>query len=158
MKLPFRIISLLTMAMAIVASFFFQPVSPAYADSAAMAAMQGIVKMVDVKDGSFGPFSVSTTIPPLPGDKPLRIGSALVSLSPDTLKEGVVKSIKITRKVGNDDIIEFGCVNLKVSQGTDLIKSCGGPALLAAGETTYEATGTNFGPEPNGTFSIQLIP
>jgi hypothetical protein len=74
------------------------------------------------------------------------------------MKEGVVKSIKITRKVGNDDVIEFGCVNLKVSQGTDLIKSCGGPALLAAGETTYQAAGADFGPEPNGTFSIQLLP
>jgi len=158
MKLPFRIISLFTVAIAIVASFFFQSVSPVFADTEPMAAMQGIVEKVDVKDGAFGPFSVSTTIPPIPSGKPLRIGSALVSLSPDTMKEGVVKSIKITRKAVDGDVIEFGCVNLKVSQGTDLIKSCGGPALLASGETTYEAAGANFGPELNGSFSIQLLP
>lgn len=115
--------------------------------------MQGIVEKVDIKDGAFAVKTI-TSIPPLPGGQQLRISKALVSLSPETLKEGTVDSIKITGPQG----IEFGCVNLKVKQGTDLIASCGGPALLSAGQTTYEASGSSFGPDSTGTFSIALVP
>jgi hypothetical protein len=134
---------------------------PAFADGVspqAMAAMKGIMESVQIHGGTFSvkkTFPVKTDpfpIPPL--EKPLRIAQAIVSLSPDTMKRGLVKSIKITGPNG----IEFGCVNLKVEDGTDLIKSCGGPALLEAGLTVYEANGIDFGPEQNGTFSVDLIP
>jgi len=145
--------ALFTAILAICAALILQPAKPAYASNSAMAAMQGIVEKVDIKDGAFAVKTV-TSIPPIPGGQQLRIGQALVSLSPETLKEGTVDSIKITGPQG----IEFGCVNLKVKQGTDLIVSCGGPALLSAGQTTYEASGSNFGPDSTGTFSITLVP
>lgn len=125
---------------------------PVYADGSAMDAMKAILKEVKVKDGAFE-VKVSTPIHP-PGDQPLVVRKALVSLSPETLQQGVVNSIKIT----GPDGIEFGCVNLKVKQGTDLVKSCGGPAILKKGMTTYEANGSGFGPATSGTFSISLIP
>lgn len=128
---------------------------PAFADGVspqAMAAMKGIMESVQIQGGTFSVKTDPFPIPPL--EKPLRIAQAIVSLSPDTMKRGLVKSIKITGPNG----IEFGCVNLKVEDGTDLIKSCGGPALLEAGLTVYEANGIDFGPEQNGTFSVDLIP
>lgn len=132
------------------------PVSKAFADAPAMAGMQAIVQKVPIKDGKFTA-TAETIIPEPPVGvpvKPIRIEQALVSLTPDSLKEGVVRSIKITGPKG----VEFGCVNLKVQDGTDLIKSCGGPALLEPGKTLYEASGDDFGPDGFGEFSIILIP
>ena len=127
---------------------------PAIADGVSpesMAAMQGIMESVPIQGGTFT-VTKELKIPPLP--KPIRIAEAIVSLSPESMNRGLVKSIKITGPNG----VEFGCVNLKVEPGVDLIKSCGGPALLESGPTIYEASGIDFGPEQNGTFSVDLIP
>jgi hypothetical protein len=127
---------------------------PAIADGVgpeSMAAMQEMMESVSIQGGTFT-VAKHLEIPPLP--KPIRIAHAIVSLSPETMNRGLVKSIKITGPNG----IEFGCVNLKVEPGVDLIKSCGGPALLESGPTIYEANGIDFGPEQNGTFSVDLIP
>ena len=127
---------------------------PAIADGVgleSMAAMQEMMESVPIQGGAFT-VTKKLSIPPLP--KPIRIAHAIVSLSPETMNRGLVKSIKITGPNG----IEFGCVNLKVEPGVDLIKSCGGPALLESGPTIYEASGIDFGPEQNGTFSVDLIP
>jgi hypothetical protein len=132
------------------------PVSKAFASPPAIDGGLAFVEKVPIKDGKFT--ATARTNVPGPHDgapgKPIRIEQALVSLSPDSLKEGVVRSIKITGPKG----VEFGCVNLKVQDGTDLIKSCGGPALLEPGDTLYEASGDDFGPDGFGEFSIILIP
>lgn len=117
----------------------------------AMPAIQPIIEKVDIESGSFS-VTTNTVIPSPPA--PIRIGQALVSLSPDSLKEGTIKEIKITGPKG----VEFGCLNVKVKNNTDLIKACGGPSILEAGATTYQASGVDFGPEEFGTFSIILIP
>mgnify|MGYP003344159828 FL=1 len=127
---------------------------PAIADGVSpesMAAMQGMMESVPIQGGTFT-VKKELTFPPLP--KPIRIAQAIVALTPESMNHGLVKSIKITGPNG----IEFGCVNLKVEPGVDLIKSCGGPALLESGPTIYEASGLDFGPEQNGTFSVDLIP
>lgn len=146
---------LITIGVSLLLSFVLLAPRAAFADSVspeAMAAMKGIMEKVQIQAGAFSVKTDPFPIPPM--GKPLRIAQAIVSLSPETMKQGLVKSIKITGPNG----IEFGCVNLKVEPGTDLIKSCGGPALLESGLTVYEANGSGFGPEQNGTFSIDLIP
>jgi hypothetical protein len=145
---------LIAFAISLVLSIVVLGPMPAFADGMspeAMAAIKDMMQSVPIQGGTFS-VTKELSIPPLP--KPLRIAQAIVSLSPEPMKRGLVKSIKITGPNG----IEFGCVNLKVEPGTDLIKSCGGPALLESGPTVYEANGVDFGPEQNGTFSVDLIP
>ena len=107
-----------------------------------------------------GKFSVKT---PPPGKKPtiipspgITIGSAIVSLPKG--ETGTIDKLVITRKDGAQEIREFGCSNLKIQNGTDLIQSCGGLAALKPGETIYEAQGSDFKPNPNVTLSISLVP
>ncbi|EAW36263.1 hypothetical protein [Lyngbya sp. PCC 8106] len=80
------------------------------------------------------------------------IRSAIVSLPEG--ETGTVTSIIIT---GPDGQREFGCQNLKVQKGTDLIKECGGSAVLQEGLTIYQAEGRDFSPNPNAPFSVDLI-
>ncbi|MBD2666021.1 hypothetical protein [Richelia sinica] len=96
-----------------------------------------------------GSFNVNL---PGPVDNTTIIRSALVSLVPSG-QSGLINSIVIT---GPDGSREFGCVNTKVQSGTDLIRACGGPAILEAGNTTYEAKGTNFGPSSKIKFCVNL--
>ena len=44
--------------------------------------------------------------------------------------------------------IEFGCPSNTIKEGTDLIQTCGGPAILEAGLVEYQAQGHGFGAEP----------
>ncbi|HLO85443.1 MAG TPA: hypothetical protein VK203_10630 [Nostocaceae cyanobacterium] len=95
-----------------------------------------------------GSFSVDKT-----GDVPLTtvITSAILSLPAN--ETGIIESIVIT---GPDGQREFGCENIKVKNGTDLIKACGGNAFLKAGKTNYKAKGSNFQPILDTVFSVNL--
>lgn len=107
---------------------------------------------VNIENGEFD----LNNLPIIDIPKPLRIASAVVSLPEG--ETGLIEQIKITNTslpMGENEI-EFGCVNLKVQNGTDLIKSCGGPAYLKAGNTKYEAKGSKFNPESKVAFSIKL--
>jgi hypothetical protein len=76
----------------------------------------------------------------------------IVSL-PDS-ETGKIDNIVIT---GSEGQREFGCAGLQVTNGTDLVQECGGPAVLKAGQTTYEAKGSDFAPNPDVSFSVDLI-
>jgi hypothetical protein len=52
---------------------------------------------------------------------------------------------------------EFGCRNIKVQNGTDLIKECGGFAYLNRGPGEYVASGSGFGTAPNTTLKVDLL-
>lgn len=80
-----------------------------------------------------------------------RVGSAIVSLPKG--ESGVINKIVIT---GPDGSREFGCSDIKVQEGTDLIKTCGGPAYLKAGKTTYSAKGSGFSSERTVELGIDL--
>ncbi|AFZ38289.1 hypothetical protein Sta7437_4858 (plasmid) [Stanieria cyanosphaera PCC 7437] len=80
----------------------------------------------------------------------LRVGSAVLSLPPD--ETGTIEEIAITGPSGKI----FGCVNIKVQNGTDLIKSCGGPAYLVPGKTKYYAKGSNFQPQTDLKLRVKL--
>ncbi len=82
------------------------------------------------------------------------IRSAVVSLQPPD-ETGTIEAIVITGLNGKR---EFACAGLKVQNGTDLIQSCGGPAILVTGETTYTAMGSGFTPNPNASLSVDLRP
>ena len=83
---------------------------------------------------------------------PIAVRKAILSLPKE--ETGSIDSIVIT---GPDGQRIFGCQNIKVENGTDLIKACGGPAVLQPGpNTTYQAVGSNFGPEKDLTFSVTL--
>ena len=95
-----------------------------------------------------GTFTVTTK-----SDIPaFTVRSAIVYLPEEV--SGDIDSINIT---GPDNKPEFGCVNIKgVTNGTNLISACGGPAVLKAGNTLYQAKGSNFAPGDQIKFSIQL--
>lgn len=101
---------------------------------------------VSVMEGSF-----NVDVSDIDVQKDLIIGSAVVSLPEG--ETGTIDQIVIT---GPDGQREFGCENIKVENGTDLIKSCGGPAYLKAGKTKYQARGSNFQPNPNVKLGIDL--
>ena len=111
----------------------------AYADDC------NIDKFSTPKVSQSGSFTVSTK-----SDLPqsARVGSAILSFDPSSAS-GTIDSIQIANlDKPSGQQLEFGCGPLEVSNGTDLITACGGPAYLAKGNTTYNATGTDF---PAGT-------
>jgi hypothetical protein len=112
-----------------------------------MTEINSLLRNAEIKNGVFEVPNITTEIA-----KDLRIGSAVLSLPEG--ETGTIEEIAIT---GPDGII-FGCKNLKVQNGTDLIKSCGGPAYLKAGKSIYFAKGSNFQPETNIKFSVKLSP
>ena len=117
--------------------------TPAMADTGTV--LDAITECVTVNNGVF-----SVNVPaPVPQD--ITIRSAVVSLPPG--QSGTLKEITIT---GPDGVREFGCVNIKIKDGTDLIKSCGGPAVLKAGCTDYLARGVDFGPLTKTKFCVNL--
>lgn len=111
-----------------------------------MPEIDSIFKDVQITGGEFK-VDVTTSVP-----SKIRVGSAVVSLPP--AETGTIDEIAIT---GPDGKI-FGCVNVKVQNGTDLIKSCGGPAYLIPGDTTYYAKGSNFQPQSDIKFGVELSP
>lgn len=137
------ILNLSTVALTFALVMFF--VAPATQAATDMSAVDSIIESIEIKGGGFD-VSVTNPVP-----AKLRIGSAIVSLPKG--ETGVIDRIAIT---GPNGKLEFGCENLKVTNGTDLIESCGGPAYLAKGKTTYEAKGSNFQPQGDVKFSIKL--
>lgn len=125
--------------------FLIAPSAKAYTNS--MSEVQSIIESIEIKDGGFD--LSKGVVGQVPED--LRIASAVVTLPAG--ETGLINSIAIS---GPDGQREFGCENLKVTNGTDLIKSCGGPAYLAAGKTTYMAQGSNFQPQGDVKFSVTL--
>ena len=82
--------------------------------------------------------------------------SVVVSLNPPN-QTGMIKEIKITRAIGNNQQeTEFECANQQVQNGTDLIKSCSmnGSATLKTGDTTYMADVSGF--EPNTLLQVDF--
>lgn len=96
-----------------------------------------------------GKFSIDTTTQPLPAKTVIR--SAKLSLPPG--ETGTINKIKITGPNG----VEFGCQDIKVKDGVDLIKACGGTAVLeAGGPITYIAEGSSFAPQLNTEIQVVL--
>lgn len=114
----------------------------------ALVGMPSVDRMFDVPITG-GEFSVN--VPNIEVPKDLRVSSAIVSLPNG--ETGTIDEIIITGPNGER---EFGCVNVKVQNGTDLIKSCGGVAYLKAGKTTYQAKGSNFNPQNSVELGIDL--
>jgi len=89
-------------------------------------------------------------------DKAIPAGtvfSAVVETSDE--EKGEIDEIIITGPgVDGPATREFGCINQRVQDGTDLIKTCGGPAVLKAGQTKYVANGHGF--SPNVPFTVNL--
>jgi hypothetical protein len=140
LKKPMRLAKIWALALSFLMLCF-----PAVAMAATGSFTEAVEESITITGGSFNvnsPGSVPT---------PITIRSAIVSLPPG--ETGRVNQIVI---IGPDGKREFGCQNIKVQNGTDLIKECGGPAVLQAGSTTYEAQGSNFSPNPNIQFSIDL--
>jgi hypothetical protein len=127
--------------------------------SAAMADTANCIKEgpVSIRNGRF---SVSTESK-VPQDFIVR--SAIVSL-PDgvtgTIDEINISALPSKSEIGSAQRVEFGCSSIKnVKNGTNLIKVCGGPAVLKAGNTSYQAQGSDFPSDSNlGNFSIKLCP
>jgi hypothetical protein len=150
MKLPQRILAGFFGFALLCLTLVATPVpSASAASNQFMDQVKDIMEEVPLSDGKF---SVKT--PPLEIPKRLIVEQAIVSFKPDTIKQGTIDVLKIT---GTDGTVAYNCVNLKVKKDTDLIKSCGGPANLVANNTViYEASGSGFGPEKNGEFSVDL--
>lgn len=125
---------------------FFSPVAMAATDSSSSSIH--LLKHVPINTGEFK----YTNDKHIPYQATIR--SAMVSLQPAD-ETGTIDAIVITGPNGER---EFACAGLKVQNGTDLIKSCGGPAVLVTGETTYTAMGSGFAPNPNAILSVDLRP
>jgi hypothetical protein len=96
-----------------------------------------IFKAIPVQNGQFS-YKATQTLP-----YPAVIRSVKVCVEPPSAT-GRIEQIKIT---GPDGRIEFGCYPYAVEQGSNLIRACGGPAVLMPGDTTYQAIGGGFTPE-----------
>lgn len=105
-----------------------------------------ITEKAQITDGKF---SIDTTTQPLPAKTVIR--SAKLFLAPG--ETGTINKIKITGPNG----VEFGCQDIKAKDGVDLIKACGGPAVLeAGGSVTYVAEGSDFAPKLNTKIKVVL--
>lgn len=104
------------------------------------------LKSIPIEGGSFKVNPVKLI------DTQKTIRSAVVSLVPAD-ETGTIDAIVITGPNGKR---EFGCAGLKVENGIDLIKSCGGPAVLESGQTSYMAMGSGFGPSSKARLSVDL--
>jgi len=150
MKLLLRSLASIFSLSMICFSLMAMPVPAAWAEGASfMEQVQDIMESVDVRNGSF---SVQTD--PIEIPNRIIVENAIVSFDPETIKEGTVDVLKIARTDGK---VIYNCVNLKVKKGTDLIRSCGGPANLTPGNTViYSASGSGFAPVTEGKFSVKL--
>lgn len=105
-----------------------------------------ITEKAQITDGKF---SIDTTTQPLPAKTVVR-SAKLFLPSGET---GTINKIRITGPNG----VEFGCQDIKVKDGVDLIKACGGPAVLeAGGAITYVAEGSDFAPKLNTNIKVVL--
>ncbi|NJM46501.1 MAG: hypothetical protein HC860_10210 [Alkalinema sp. RU_4_3] len=90
---------------------------------------------------------------------PTIIRQAILSLPRG--QTGTITNITITgpSATPGEKGIVFQCSNVKIKDGLDLIKACGGPAeLRPGGKLVYKATGGNFFPRPNFTLGVTLLP
>jgi hypothetical protein len=106
-----------------------------------------------------GSFTVDTQ----PVDNPLTqktvVRQAILTLPRG--ETGTISSITITDSITDANPAGkrvFGCTNVKVKNGTDLIKACGGPSELSpGGKFRYQAQGSGFGPKTDLTFQVKLF-
>ncbi|WP_334814130.1 hypothetical protein [Nostoc sp.] len=97
---------------------------------------------------SAGNFSINKTIP-LQSKTVVRSAKLFLPIG----ETGTINKIQITGPNG----LEFGCQDIKVKDGVDLIKACGGPgALEGGGEINYVAEGSDFEPELNTKLKVVL--
>ncbi len=143
LKKPMRLAKILAFALSFLMFCF---------PTAAMAApgnfLDGVTQQIPITKGKFF-VSATGLVPQLP-----PIQTAVVSLSPSE-EMGRVNTILI---IGPEGQPELSCQGISVKNGTDLIKECGisTPVTLEAGLTSYTAQGSNFSPNPEGTFSVEL--
>ena len=131
----------LSLALAVTAFTFVFPAFPAFAEGASITAEKEyvIVKQVTIEGGTFKVDSVAK-IPAV------DVRSAVVGLVPEDAT-GTIDGITITLLGNKTEKIEFGCPKLTdIKNGDDLILRCGGPAILAAGATEYQASGSFSAP------------
>ena len=97
-----------------------------------------------------GKFSIDTKTPtPLPDKTVIRSAKLFLPAG----ETGTINKIQITGSNG----LEFGCQDIKVKNGVNLIKACGGPAVLEAGGViTYVAEGSGFAPKLNTNLTVVL--
>ena len=142
----------LSLVLAVTAFTFFAPTAPAFADD---CPIQDATREIPAQFLETGSFDTSKyNLPPLKVDCTEIVRSVIVTLEPSTTTDpasGIIDEIKITREdVKGQEIIEFGCSNIKVKNGDDLTLICGGTAVLEPGPTTYFAKGYDFGTESGG--------
>jgi len=110
-----------------------------------------IPETIGIIDGKF-------SVGPISGGVPFKttITRAVITILPPGGETGTIDKILIT---GPDGKPEFTCPQapFEAEQGSDLIQLCGGkPVDLQPGVTTYEASGSDFGPQFNTLLGIQL--
>lgn len=121
-----------------------------YFSTSAIAAPSTLATLIITEKATItgGKLSIDTTHP-LPATTVIR--SAKLSLPAG--ETGTINKIKITSPNG----LEFGCQDIQVKDGVDLIKACGGPAVLeAGGAITYVAEGSGFAPKLNTNLTVVL--
>ncbi|HYX15533.1 MAG TPA: hypothetical protein VE944_14415 [Nostoc sp.] len=120
--------------------------------TAAIAAPSTLATLIITEKAQItgGKFSIDTTTPsPLPATTVIRSAKLFLPAG----ETGTINKIKITSPNG----LQFGCQDIKVKDGVDLIKACGGPAVLkAGGAITYVAEGSGFAPELNTSLTVVL--
>lgn len=146
LKKPMRLAKILVVILSFLIISFS---TPTLADTINLTdvAGKGIPESIQITKGKFS-VDVKAKVP-----SQVTIRRAVVSLPSG--ETGKVNKIIITGPNGKR---EFGCQGIKVKDGTDLIKACGGPAILEAGTTSYIAEGSNFGPNPDTKLKVDLDP
>jgi hypothetical protein len=107
-----------------------------------------------------GILNVNTELLPTPITVPEKITIRQAILTLPRGETGTIASISITgpSATPGENGIVFKCTNVKIKNGLDLIKACGGPAeLRPGGNLVYKATGGNFFPRPNFTLGVTLL-
>lgn len=142
LKMTIRATRIVAFALSVLIFCFTTPVMAAPSPFAALI----ITQKAQITGGKF---TVNRTTEPLPARTVIR--SAKLSLPSG--ETGTINKIQITGPNG----LEFGCQNIKVKDGINLIKACGGPAVLeAGGPINYVAEGSSFGPELNTELQVVL--
>jgi hypothetical protein len=133
------------LAVTLVFSLFLYSQSAIAQNATGMSAMERMFE-ADIRGGTF-----TVDARDLDVKNDFRVGSAVLALPEG--ETGTIAEIAITGPSGKI----FGCKNIQVQNGTDLIKSCGGPAYLKAGKSTYSARGSNFQPQTDLKLKVKLL-
>ncbi|MEH2160898.1 MAG: hypothetical protein V7K38_07585 [Nostoc sp.] len=119
--------------------------------TAAMAVPNTLATLIITEAATIdgGKFSINTTTNPLPAKTVIRSAKLFLAAG----ETGTINKIKITGPNG----LEFGCQDIRVKDGVDLIKACGGPAVLEpGGALTYVAEGSGFAPKLKTKLKVVL--